>query len=268
MSEPPRTILNRLLKGTATDDVVAIRAAWRGLLAQGSWAVPFVCERLRTDVWRDKPVGPSAAYFGVLLALLHELDSATFKEELSRLSRAKLHPLHQRTVDLMGRRLADDVAGMINDRIPVYVAQDVADPDHVFSQLQRWSNTPDLDVSRITRIDVIADKAELEYLGLYRLEYDGIVLTWPQRHPNAFVRWLLRLQGEMVFYHEVGHHSFQHSEGGQVAEQEAEANAYMRKMFRAAHPFLAAFGRVFLRPLIALRKKKLADARKKDALSA
>ena len=256
LSESPQIILNRLMRGTATHDGAAIRAAWRDLLNDSSAATPLVCERLFTDAWRDKPVGPSAAYFGILLALLHELDSAVFKDVLARLSRTKLHPLHRRTLDLMELRLADHPVGKIDGRIPVYIAPDVADADKVFAQVLRWSGTPGLDMSKVTRLDVIAFHAELDYLGLYQIDYDGIVLTWPSPHSRVVVRWLKRLQTEQVFYHELGHHSFQHSEGGQVPEQEDEANAYARAMFRKAHPILTFFVRAVLRPIFGFMRRR------------
>jgi hypothetical protein len=250
MSEPSNALLNRLLRGISTAHVQTVRQAWRELLDEREIATPLVLEKLCSDVWRDKPLGPSTSYLGVLLALLHELDSEEFIKEIQRLRAEPLHPLHKHTIEMMAKRHNDQIFGNINNQVPVYISREIDQPDLVFNCLQRWSQTRDLALSKVTRVDVIAFHPEMDYLGKYNFFYDGIVLTWQNEVSSGFARWWRKTSAELTFYHEIGHHYFQHSESGQVKEQEREADDYQRLMFRSAHPILDTFLRVTLSPVL------------------
>lgn len=254
MSSSPNIMLNRLMRGISTHHVQTVRQAWRELLNERRLATPLVREKLCSDVWRDKPLGPSASYLGVLLALLHELDSEEFQKEIQRLRAEPIHPLHMHTIEMMAKRHGDQVFGKINDQIPVYISREIESPDIVFSYLQRWSRTRNLAFSKVTRVDVIAFHPEMDYLGKYNFYYDGIILTWQNEVSSGFGSWWRKTRAELTFYHEVGHHYFQHSEGGQVKEQEQEADDYQRRMFRNAHPILIAFGKVIFSPVLLVMK--------------
>lgn len=247
-------MLNRLLRGISTHHVQTVRQAWRDLLNERQVATPLVREKLCSDVWRDKPLGPSARYLGVLLALLHELNADVFNEEIARLRAEPIHPLHMRTIEMMAKRRGDRVFGNIGDCVPVYISHEISRPDLVFSHLQRWCQTRDLAFSKITRVDVIAHNPEMDYLGKYNFYYDSIILTWQNGVSSGFVSWLRKNRAELTFYHEVGHHYYQHSEGGQVKEQEQEADEYQRLMFRNAHPILFNFAKVMFSPVLVARK--------------
>jgi hypothetical protein len=154
--------------------------------------------------------------------------------------------------------VVNQIFGKTNDQIPVYISREIDKPELVFSYLQSWSQTRDLAFSKVTRVDVIAFHPEMDYLGRYSLYYDGIVLTWQNEVSSGFKRWWRKIRTELTFYHEVGHHYFQHSERGQVEEQEQEANNYQRRMFRNAHPILITFGKVIFSPLlIAMKLSKM-----------
>ncbi|KPA22137.1 hypothetical protein shim_15840 [Shimia sp. SK013] len=255
MSQPLREKdIERLLRGISTNHVETVRGAWRRLLAEPEIAVPLVLAKLDTNVWRHKPVGPSYRYLGVLLTLLHELDVETFWSEVTRLQSARLHALHKHTVNLVSKRYGDRVFGEVAGGVPVYIADDIAQRDLVFSHLQRWSKTPDLAISTVTREDVIALRDEMDYLGRYRLLYDSIVLAWPEAASNPLERWLQILWAELTFYHEVGHHYYQHIEGGQVDAQEREAKNYARVMYWKAHPIFVPLVRFVFSPIILVRK--------------
>ena len=186
----------------------------------------------------------------MLLALLHELDSNAFKAEIEKLRGEPLHALHRRTVELMAERHGDRMFGRIGDDIPVYISNEIDHPHEVFRYLQRWSRTPGLETLDVTRIDVIAFHPELDYFGRYNIFYDGLVLTWQNEAQPGFARWWRKTKAELTFYHEVGHHHFQHRESGQVEEQEREADEYKRLMFRNAHPILIPVLAVFYFPVL------------------
>jgi hypothetical protein len=257
MKHSSKAMLNRLLRGISTHHVQTVRQAWRELLNDRQVATPLVREKLCSNAWRDKPIGPSASYLGVLLALLHELSPEEFKKEIQRLRAEPTHPLHSNTIEMMAKRHGDQVFGNIIGQIPVYISREIDKPELIFSYLQRWSQTRDLAFSKITRVDVIALHPEMDYLGRYNFYYDGIILAWQNEVSPGFKHWWRKTRTELTFYHEVGHHYYQHSEGGQVKEQEQEANEYQWRMFRNAHPFLITFGKVIFSPiLIAMKLSK------------
>ncbi|MBT8409692.1 MAG: hypothetical protein KJN93_08715 [Alphaproteobacteria bacterium] len=249
MSDEIQTLIARLLRGISTSHVETVRDAWRDLLVAGPRAVPDVADKLESAVWQEPPRGPSGKYFGILLALLSELDPGAFARLIDRMRRQKLHPLHRKTLDLLAARTGDSPAFEIGEGIAVYIAPDIAEPAIVVGNLRRWERAPGLDLGGVSRIDVIARHAGLDYLGLYSMFFSGIILTWPAEPPRGLRLWAQRLDAEFTFYHEVGHHVSGHIEAGSVAAQEDEADAYARRMFRAAHPVLSAAGRGLLWPL-------------------
>lgn len=184
----------------------------------------------------------------MLLALLSELDSVAFSRAINGLRGRALHPMHRRTVALMLGRLQDQAVRQVGPGVPLHVAPDLQGAEAIAGEIARWCETPGLDLTRVTRIDVIAHLPGMDYLGRYNLFFSGIVLVWPgvERGP----RWFRRLSREFTFYHEVGHHACGHVEFGQVAEQEREADRYAGRMIRNAHPVLTGTGRVLLAPVL------------------
>ena len=163
--------------------------------------------------------------------------------------------MHVKTLDLLSRRPLENPVVLIMDKIPLFVASDIRDRDVVVKNVETWCKTKGLMLDNVTRIDVIARHPSLDYLGKYDLFFSGIILTWPASPPRGIKLWGCRLGAEFTFYHEVGHHASGHIEGGQVAEQEKEADEYARTMIRSSRPVLMLIGRVLLWPLKPLLKR-------------
>ncbi|PTM93314.1 hypothetical protein C8N32_1561 [Rhodovulum imhoffii] len=249
-------LIAKLLRGVSTNHVETTRDAWRDLLRAGPNSVATVRTKLASDVWHNAPRGPVARYLGVLLMLLDELDPKSFRMEIERLSRTNLHPLHRQTLKLMSNRVAERPEVTLNNNIPVFIASDVSKPYRTKNVLKKWSCfLPQDALENVTRIDVIRSQPQLDYLGLYNLFFSGIVLAWPEQNVNVITRWLIALRSEFTFYHEVGHHVLGHAEGGQVAEQEKQANAYAAKIMRKSHPVLMTAAKLFVRASRLLRRK-------------
>jgi hypothetical protein len=253
MGMETRTAVDRLLRGISTDHVETVRDAWREILQGGAGSVSQVQEKLASQAWADNPRGPLCKYFGVLLSILDELDRPAFEAEVARLRASNLHPFHKKTLDILAQRVREEPAAYVGDGLPVFVSSDISDRSVVVGNIESWSKTKGLSLDEVTRIDVIARRPELDYLGLYNLFFSGIVLTWPVGSARGIRLWWLRLDAEFTFYHEVGHHVCRHIEGGQVAEQEQQADEYARSMMRNSRPVLTSIGRMLLwllRPLL------------------
>lgn len=238
MKKEVRPAVDRLLSGVSTGHVETVRDAWRELLQDGGNSITQIQRKLMSSAWAENPRGPLAEYFGVLLSILSELDASAFEEEVSRLQRVKLHPMHRRTLDILSQRISDEPATHIAGRVPVFIASDIADRSVVVRNIEGWSKTRGLSLNNVTRIDVISRRPELDYLGKYNVLFSGIILTWPINSASGIKLWWRRLDAEFTFYHEVGHHVSGHVEGGQVVEQEEEADEYARLMMRNSRPVL------------------------------
>ncbi|WP_298261638.1 hypothetical protein [uncultured Litoreibacter sp.] len=249
------------MRGISTDHVETVRDAWREILQGGESSIREVQSKLESSAWSENPRGPLAKYLGVLLSILDELDKPTFEKEVERLRKSNLHPLHSRTLDILSRRILEDPATHVADKIPVFVASDIYDRSAVARNIETWSKTKGLSLDNVTRIDVIASRPELDYLGRYNLFFSGIILTWPTETSRGVKLWWQHLNAEFTFYHEVGHHVSGHIEGGQVAEQEKEADEYARSMMRNSRPVLTMIGRMLLWPLRPLLKRAIASSR-------
>lgn len=256
MSQSPAAPIDRLLRGVATNHVETTRDAWRDLLGDTAASIPAVKAKLDSPAWKTNPRGPLARYLGTLLCLLDELDPNEFRQQINRLLASKLHPLHRKTAEILSRRSTEKPATHIGPGIPVFVAADICNPRVVVGNLERWSRTANLALDGVTRIDVIARHPQLDYLGLYNLFFSEIILTWPADHPRGLRLWWWRVNAEFTFYHEAGHHACGHVEGGSVADQEDEANAYARSMIRNSYPILTGVVRVLLAPLKPLPQKR------------
>lgn len=262
MNEKARPAIERLLRGISTDHVETVRDAWRELLQDGENSICEVQRKLASSAWSENPPGPLAQYFGVLLAILDELDASAFEKEIERLRNSDLHPMHTKTLDILSRRVLEDPETYVAGKIPVFVASEIDDRSIVVKNIETWSKTKGLSLENVTRIDVISRRSELEYLGLYNLFFSGIVLTWPSGTARGVKLWWLRLEAEFTFYHEVGHHVSGHIESGRVAEQEEEADEYARSMFRSSRPVYTLIGRTFVRSLRPLLKHVIASSRR------
>lgn len=258
MNKKTKPALDRLLRGISTDHVETVRDAWREILQDGANSVAEIQDKLASSAWAENPRGPLSKYLGVLLAILDELDTSAFEKEVARLRKSKLHPMHIKTLDILSQRILEKPAAHVAGAIPVFVASDIADRSVVVRSIEGWSKTKGLSLENVTRIDVIARHPELDYLGKYNLFFSGIILTWPANSASGVKLWWRRLDAEFTFYHEVGHHVCGHVEGGQVAEQEQEADEYARSMMRNSRPVLALFTRILLWPLRPLLRRVIA----------
>lgn len=248
MDKTKRPPVDNLLRGISTHHAQTVRDAWRELLEQGEQSVASVRSKLATSKWEEPPEGPLSSYLGILLAVLDELDSDAFRQELERLLKGKLHPINRKTLVFLWKRVMDNPAASIGAGVPVYVSADIENRRTIIKSLERWIRTPGLSLDSVTRIDVIA-RSDLDYLGKYNIHTSTIVLTWPARRVWGVHRWLQVLLTESVFYHEVGHHVLGHLEGGQVAEQEKKADDYAASMMRKSHPVLTQIFMRVVRPV-------------------
>ena len=119
------------------------------------------------------------------------------------------------------------------------------------AHVSRWlHNIPAGDLADISRLYLISEQSHHDFRGNYQPYLAVITLAWSTLfHPSNPFQWFRRARHEFTLYHEVGHHREGHTEYGQDPEQEKQADAYARRLFRQAHPGGAMIGRAlpFLR---------------------
>ena len=192
MSKDSRSEVDRLLKGISTEHVETVRDAWREILKGGVNSVSQIQVKLASSVWAEYPRGPSSKYFGVLLSVLDEVDPSAFENEVARLRKSELHPTHRKTLEVLSQRIQDKPAIHVGNDVPVYVASDIVDRSAVIGNIERWCKTRGLSLDNVTRIDVIASRPELYYLGMYNMFFSRINLTWPASPLRRIRHWSSR----------------------------------------------------------------------------
>ena len=260
-----RLLVDRLLRGVATNDTRLTRDSRRALVSAGSSGVPVILAKLDSPAWAQRPMGPSTKYLGALLELLLELDASAFQREIVRLRGSKLHDGHRNVVNFLARMGGSEPVTYLHDDTSVHISNFLSDPEIIAASVKRWSRGRGINTAEVSRIDVIPRSQASDYLGRYLILQSAIILTWPDMHTHRLLRLWYRYRAELTFYHEVGHHVCGHLEGGQVKEQEDEANRFARRAFRRAHPVLVFCGRVILLPFLPILLIALGMLRRRKA---
>lgn len=231
-----------LLGGIARNDVPSVKVGYHALIVHGLPAIAVIEEKLNRGDWGLYKTDLQGRHLAVLLSLAQEIDPESAKDMIAQLSSSKLHPFHQKTIKLISSRLEDTPIETSIRGISVAISDDLPNTAEINILLTRWLNSrPEQDISRLLRVDVIPYESQFSYLGNYNIFFSGIVLTWPSPQDSFLKRWIFTVLTEHTFHHEVGHHALGHLEGGQVPEQEKEANEYASRAIRRAHPFLVTF---------------------------
>lgn len=255
MERDAERAVNKVMSGHVAHHAESIRDGWRAAFEHRKEAVDVICTRLASAVWQEAPRGAAVVQFGALLALLDALDRDVFSAQMIALQNQKLHPVQARTRDLMAHRVGEAPVMMLAEGLPVYLADTLHNKDDILDHLKRWVQTPGLELENINRIDVIQKSMAIDYLGLYSVYYSCIVLVWPARRQRGLGLWAKLKRAEFTFYHEVGHHASGHLEGGSVAEQEDEADAFALRSMARAYPRSFAVLRVLIWPLRPLLRR-------------
>ena len=112
------------------------------------------------------------------------------------------------------------------------------------SHVRRWlANVPEADLIGISRIYLVPEVPEPEFAGTYLQAVSVMEIVWRRPSMYGIGDAVLRLMIEKTLYHEIGHHTLQHTEWGQDADQEEQADNYAWRMMQGAHPNLSLLGR-------------------------
>ncbi len=233
-------------KGLLTWDTKLAGAGFRKLSAIGRDAAPVLLYELsRLNLNKIGLPGHTALLTG-LAAILHDIsedDSIPFLEEaLSR----RHHPVNGSVLGVIGRHRRSQYRTVDINGIEVLESKGIDKRHEATRHVLRWlRKLPEEDIAGITRIFIIDEKPEQDFLGSY-LPYTCVVtLVWRTfGHPNIPIQGMNRFLLERTFYHEIGHHKLKHKEVGQVPEQEEAAERYAYQKLGENHPVLRATGKL------------------------
>lgn len=245
ISELKKGILSRSRKRQA--------AGFRVLYKAGAVAIePLVCELQRIDLEQiGRP--ESTALFNGLASILHDISEDASLEFIDAALARNCHPVNKAVLNVIGRFRRSDFREKLVAGIEILESKAIDERYRATSHVSRWlGNVPDNDLRGISRIYIIDADLDQDFLGYYLPSSALITIVWLTFfHPSIPVQWAFRLSQERTLYHEIGHHKHGHTEGGQVPEQELEADRYSRKLMRKSHPRLrqigVILGRVFRR---------------------
>ncbi|MCP4318702.1 MAG: hypothetical protein GY789_22575 [Hyphomicrobiales bacterium] len=246
--DPISQSIRDLKRGLLTHSSKLRATSFRKLHEGGQDAVkPLLTELGRIDLKTIDKHGSTPLLAGIATAL-HDISEAESVSFIEKATSGRIHPVNMAVLQRIGRYRRSNFHEVKFGEIDIYETKSIDQRYRATRNLVRWlSHVPAGDLSRISRIYIIDEDSEQDFLGYYRPYVAVITIVWKSSiHPNIPVQWLFRLSCESTLYHEIGHHKLGHI-GGQNPEQEDQANRYARRLMRRAHPWMASFARIFLK---------------------
>lgn len=232
--------IRQIKKGVLTKDGKLAGTGFIRLHDIGVLAVPALKAELGRINLRKVDRRGHAALLAGLATILHDISEEDSLAFIDGALSGRHHPVNGATLRIIRRhRQSHFRKAKIND-INVWESMAIDPRYQATKHIQRWlQNVPENDLSGISRIYIIEEKPEQDFLGYYFPSTAFITLVWrSSAHPNSPIHWLLRFLHEGTFYHEVGHHRHGHEPLGQDPAQEEEANRYSVEKMREAHLWL------------------------------
>ncbi len=242
-ASPPDTnaLIKRLKQGLMTGSPDITTNALGDLFALGSAAVKPVQSELRSldlkTINRPELIGLATG----LATILHDLDEDLSTDFLNSALQQQLNPVIAGAFRSILKFSKSNFRMSQFGAIEILEDMGIDERYRASAHVTRWlTGLPAADVAGISRIYIISEDSNQDFLGHYLPFLSVITVAWTTLlHPYVPLQWLLRVGNEITFYHEVGHHRHQHSESGQVPEQEKEANDYAKKHIQRAHPLFS-----------------------------
>ncbi|MEP3275712.1 MAG: hypothetical protein ABJN26_07970 [Stappiaceae bacterium] len=251
--------INQLKQSLVSSDRALTGKACQVLYNAGDEAVkPLLKELERIDF--ENVAHPIAipAICG-LATILHDLNETESRALITLALSKPCHPSIQSAFRTILRFSKTNYRQSFFNGIVIFEEKTI-DPRYDASKhVQIWlKNLPEEDLEGIPFLYIVEDQSSFDYLGQYLPHFGTITLIWNTFfHPQNPIQWLARIGFEGTLYHEVGHHRNKHTEGGQVPEQEKEANTYARHYSTRAHPHIARVVWAVKRGLRMFKRKRL-----------
>ncbi len=203
----------------------------------------------------DRP--ESTALVSALITALHDVDEAASADFIDASLTRACHPLYEAVFRSVLRYRRADFREVRVNGVNILEARAIDERYNATKYLCGWlENIPSGDLNGISRIYIIEANMEQDFAGYYRPHFALVTITWlTMVGPTSPIQWLFRLRHELTFYHEIGHHKHRHTLGGQVPQQEREADRYRGQIMLLAHPWLTRIGVAIVR-LFRRRKRE------------
>jgi len=236
--------IKQLKQGLLSNNLPIIRKAYKRLHDIG----PDVCPRLLAELKQidvRKVDRPEVVMMARGLAIiLHDLNEDISREFIANAMALKISPLIKSAFNGILHFRRDNFREVQFNGILILEDKSIDKEYHASSHVLRWLKIiPLKHLEGIPRIYIIKDDTDFDFRGYIETYLSVIVIAWETDwQPKNILQKLSRFAQKKTLYHEIGHHFHQHTDGGQVPEQEEEA--YARKMIRKAHPRLSKFAKV------------------------
>ncbi|WP_419905003.1 hypothetical protein [Kiloniella sp.] len=251
------TVVNQLKRGLISRHHPTKAKAYKRLYEAGAKSIPLLLRELELIEFKKNRRPEMLVLATGLLVILHDLDEEISEKFIKKAISEKCDDTTARAFNSILRfKRSNFLETKVGDTI---ILEDKAiDKRHQATKcILKWlESIPFEDYERVPRIYLIPYKSHYDFSG-YHLNYISVltVVWYTNKHPYNPIQLLNRLFKQITLYHEIGHHFHKHIEGGQVPDQEEEADAYAYKMLLKARPKMKVFFRTLYLLMGKIKKK-------------
>ncbi len=236
--DPLSNNIKILKQGLMSGHPNLVLEALRNIYALGQTAIPAIQSELNSIDLETAERPEITQLMTGLLTLLQDLDENLAQKYIQNVRQLKLPPVIRNSLNIVERYKSQNYSISEYKDIEIYEERHISEKFNATKNVIKWlSKLPAEDTKGISRIYIIDSKDALDYLGQHLSILSVITLTWETSFSRYHLMyWTTKFIAERIFYHEVGHHALNHTEPGQVPEQEKEADEYAYKFMRKNHP--------------------------------
>lgn len=242
-------MLARFKQGLMVNDPTVKYAAYRALHDAGPVVIPTLIQTLQGINLKDVEHVQVVSVVTGVATLLHDLSETESLAFIDDALNQECNPSIASALRNIKRFSTKNFRQAFFGDLEILEDKTLDESIRATHHICGWlGNVPEDDLSGIQRLYIIAQEPHHDFYGHILPHLAVITVAWDTTFfPKGPLGWISRMEAEMTLYHEIGHHVHRHKEYGQVPEQEDEANAYMSRRMREAHPVIAGLVRLFKR---------------------
>lgn len=254
------TVINQLKRGLVSRHYPTQAKAYKKLFESGAKSIPLLLQELQLIELKKNRRPEILVLATGLLVILHDLDEEISEKFVKNVLSEKCDETTARAFKSILRFKKSNFQETAYLDTIILEDKTIDSRHQATAHVLRWLEIiPPNDLKGVPRIYLIPYKSHYDFLGNY-LPFIGVInIVWnTDNHPFDPIQLVNRFRKQITLYHEIGHHFHKHTEGGQVPEQEKEADTYAYKKLGKGRHKLKIFFKI-LSFLIGKKKKKDRD---------
>ena len=185
VAEAVESAISKFKRGLLTDSRQLEAESFKDLVAFGERAKGTLLKELQQINLKEADSKGGTALLNGLCVALREIDEAAFLAFTETALAGKCHQVNRSVLRSLSRLSTSDFRRVVYEEIEIYEKNTIDERYRATEHVVRWlSKLPKDDLSGITRIFVIDEYSECDYLGLY-MPYMSVitVIWWTSAHP-------------------------------------------------------------------------------------